>query len=87
VIYTSDGNAFLHLPGVIVTESAGNEVRYLLSDGLGSVRQVTDENADVVSYQEFDPYGNPVNNIGGEPYGYTGEWYGSYTFGNVPSAS
>lgn len=23
---------------------------------------------------EFDPYGDPVQ-IGGEPYGYTGEWW------------
>ena len=40
VVYTSDGEAYLHLPGVIMTESSTGEVRYLLSDGLGSVRQV-----------------------------------------------
>ena len=73
VIYTSDDNAYLHLPGVIITESAAGEVRYLLSDGLGSVRQVFDEGALLVSYQEFDPYGNVVQ--GGEIYGYTGEWW------------
>jgi RHS repeat-associated protein len=27
-----------------------------------------------VAYNEFDPYGVPVQN-GGEPYGYTGEWW------------
>jgi RHS repeat-associated protein len=32
-----------------------------------------DETTEVVSYHEFDPYGNPVQN-GGSPYGYTGEW-------------
>jgi RHS repeat-associated protein len=53
-------------------------VRYLLSDGLGSVRQAVDETGAVVASYEFDPYGNPVNNIGGAPYGYTGEWYGGY---------
>jgi RHS repeat-associated protein len=74
VIYTSEGNAYLHLPGVIMTENITGEVRYLLSDGLGSVRQAVDENAAVVAYNEFDPYGNPVNN-GGEPYGFTGEWW------------
>ncbi len=51
-----------------MTESSNGEVRYLLSDGLGSV----------VGYNEFDPYGVPVNNNGGDPYGYTGEWYGGY---------
>ena len=74
VIYTSEGNVYLHLPGVIMTESSTGEVRYLLSDGLGSVRQAMDENGAVVAYNEFDPYGNPVQN-GSEPYGYTGEWW------------
>jgi len=34
VIFTSEGNAYLHLPGVIVAESAAGETRYLLSGGL-----------------------------------------------------
>ena len=74
VIYTGEGNVYLHLPGVIMTESSAGEVRYLLSDGLGSVRHAVDENAEIVVYHEFDPYGNPVQN-GGDPYGYTGEWW------------
>ena len=75
---TSDGESYLHLPGVIMTESSTGEVRYLLSDGLGSVRQAVDDTGIVLAYYEFDPYGNPVDNIGGEPYGYTGEWYEGY---------
>jgi len=74
VIYTTEGNVYLHLPGVIVAESNTGETRYLLSDGLGSVRQAVDENGTVVAYSEFDPYGNPVEN-GSEPYGFTGEWW------------
>ena len=73
VIYTSDDNAYLHLPGVIVTEKDG-AVRYLLSDGLGSVRQAVDDTGAVVAYHEFDPYGNPTDN--GSlitDYGFTGE--------------
>ena len=31
VIYTSEGNVYLHLPGVIVAESSAGETRYLLS--------------------------------------------------------
>lgn len=57
-----------------MTEKAG-DVRYLLSDGLGSVRQAIDEDGSVVAYQEFDPYGSPIDNNGGDPYGYTGEWW------------
>ena len=55
VVYTSDDNAYLHLPGVIMTESVTGEVRYLLSDGLGSIRQAVDASATVIRYQEFDP--------------------------------
>ena len=74
VIYTSEENTYLHLPGVIVAESSAGETRYLLSDGLGSVRQALDENGALVAYNEFDPYGNPVQN-NSEPYGFTGEWW------------
>jgi hypothetical protein len=74
VIYTSEDEVFLHLPGVIVAENSSGETRYLLSDGLGSTRQAVDESGSLTAYYEFDPYGNPVNNIGGDPYGYTGEW-------------
>ncbi len=65
----------------LTTDQNGNvvaETRYLLSDGLGSVRQAVDETGAVVAYHEFDPYGNSVDNIGGNPYGYTGEWYEGY---------
>jgi RHS repeat-associated protein len=82
VIYTSEDNSYLHLPGVIMVESAEGEVRYLLSDGLGSVRQAVDENAEVVVYNEYDPYGNPVHHsslaeqgVIPHPFGYTGEWW------------
>jgi len=80
VIYTSEGNAYLHLPGVIMTENITGEVRYLLSDGLGSVRQAVDDTGSVVGYNEFDPYGNPIVNRQSEivnPYGFTGEWWQS----------
>ena len=73
VIYTSDSEVYLHLPGVIMTEKAG-VVRYLLSDGLGSVRQVVDDSGAVVAYNEFDPYGNPKpETSNSQPYGFTGE--------------
>ncbi len=62
---------------MIVTQKAG-ETRYLLSDGLGSVRQAMDDNGSVVVYNEFDPYGDPIVNRQSSivnPYGYTGEWW------------
>ena len=78
VLYTSEGNTYLHLPSVIMTENATGEVRYLLSDGLGSVRHAIDENATVIAYKEFDPYGSPLPtaySLLPTPFGYTGEWW------------
>jgi YD repeat-containing protein len=77
VIQTSAGNSYLHLPGVIMAESSTGEVRYLLSDGLGSVRQAVDELGQVMVYNEYDPYGNPVHPSSFilQPFGYTGEWW------------
>ena len=67
-----------------MAEDTTGQVRYLLSDGglrangfarkHGSVRQAVDELGRVTVYHEFDPYGGPVEN-GGDPYGYTGEWW------------
>ena len=48
VIYTGDGETYLHLPGVIVAERASGDKRYLLGDGLGSIRQSVDEAGAVV---------------------------------------
>jgi RHS repeat-associated protein len=78
VIQTSDGNTYLHLPGVIVAENTAGERRYLLADGLGSIRQGTDEAGVVVFYDEFDPYGNPAftsYSLLPAPYAFTGEWW------------
>jgi hypothetical protein len=61
-----------------MAESAANEVRYLLSDGLGSIRQAVDDTSAVIAYHEFDPYGNPISNLQSpisQPYSYTGEWW------------
>ena len=81
VIYTTPstssgqaGNAYPHLPGVIVAEKAG-ETRYLPGDGLGSVRQAIDELGAVVAYHEFDPYGNPIRHSQIRPFAFTGEWW------------
>jgi RHS repeat-associated protein len=74
VIYTSGDDRYLHLPGLIVAENATGDVRYLMPDGLGSIRQAVDSQGQVAVYHEFDPYGSPVEN-GGDPYGFTGEWW------------
>ena len=78
VIDTSEGNTYLHLPGLILTENLTGTRRYLLSDGLGSIRHIVDDEAKLVSYQEYDPYGQPIINHQSSiinPYGFTGEWW------------
>ena len=46
---------------------------YHVNDGLGSVRQLADPTGQVVGSYSFSPFGVPLGESGGEPYGYTGE--------------
>jgi RHS repeat-associated protein len=46
---------------------------YHVNDGLGSVRQLADPMGQVVQDYSFSPFGVPLGESGGEPYGYTGE--------------
>jgi RHS repeat-associated protein len=46
---------------------------YHVNDGLGSVRQLADLMGQVVQSHSFSPFGVPLGESGGEPYGYTGE--------------
>ena len=46
---------------------------YHVNDGLGSVRQLADPTGQVVQNHSFSPFGVPLGESGGEPYGYTGE--------------
>ena len=43
VTNTSEDNTYLHLAGLIVTQNPNGDTRYLLSDGLGSVRHIVDD--------------------------------------------
>ena len=50
---------------------------YHVNDGLGSVRQLADPMGQVVQGYSFSPFGVPLGESGGDPYGYTGEqWDG-----------
>ena len=80
VTNTSEGNTYLHLPGLMMTESDSGDIRYLLSDGLGSVRHIVDDTANLVSYREYDPYGNPLvstfqRSNAQSFFAFTGEWW------------
>ncbi len=54
--------------------------RYLSGrDALNSVRQETDAAGAVLAVRRFDPYGVPLAADGGQPYGYSGEWWDAGT--------
>ena len=57
-----------------------NDSLFLLTDGLGSVRQEISA-GEVAATTTYDPYGNLLNQSGGSntPYGYTGEQHDSAT--------
>jgi RHS repeat-associated protein len=52
---------------------------YYVNDGLGSVRQLADPVGQVVAGYSFSPFGVPLGESGGEPYGYTGEQWDAST--------
>jgi RHS repeat-associated protein len=56
VISTTNGTAYLHLPGLIMAQNAQGQRAYLLPDGLGSVRQVV-SGTSVIAWRDYDPYG------------------------------
>jgi YD repeat-containing protein len=63
-----------------IAQFTGENAEYFLGDALGSVRQLTDENGDLILARGYEPYGE-VLEAGGEAsssYGFTGEWTDSY---------
>ncbi len=52
---------------------------YHINDGLGSVRQLADLAGEVVQSYSFSPFGVPLGESGGEPYGFTGEQWDAST--------
>jgi hypothetical protein len=52
---------------------------YHVNDGLGSVRSLADPAGQVVQSYSFSPFGVPLGESGGQPYGYTGEQWDAST--------
>ncbi len=63
----------MQVGGQILARYEAGQWRYLLADGLGSVRVETDAQGQAVVERRFDPYGKPLVADGGTPFGYTGE--------------
>lgn len=66
-------------PQTLIAQYRDGAWSYVLHDGPGSVRQVASAEAVVNAAYSFDPFGVPLGggNGGGDPYGYTGEWWDS----------
>jgi RHS repeat-associated protein len=83
IIATTDGAStyYVQIQGQILGQEESGTWAYVLPDHLGSVRQLADSNGQVALAQSYDPFGVPfeASGSGASDFGYTGEWYGSYT--------
>jgi RHS repeat-associated protein len=70
-LYGHDGSTAL-TTGLLAQYDSGTWA-YHVNDGLGSVRQLADPTGQVVQGYSFSPFGVPLGESGGEPYGFTGE--------------
>ncbi len=64
-----------------IAQIQGGTTEYFLNDALGSVRQMTDANAQITYARAYDPYGVVTSMSGSSQsaYGYTGEYMGDST--------
>jgi RHS repeat-associated protein len=77
---TTGGQATSYLYGHdLLAQYDSGTWAYHLNDGLGSVRQLADLTGQVVQSYSFSPFGVPLGESGGEPYGYTGEQWDAST--------
>jgi RHS repeat-associated protein len=70
-LYGHDGSTAL-TTGLLAQYDSGTWA-YHVNDGLGSVRGLADPMGQVVQGYSFSPFGVPLGESGGEPYGFTGE--------------
>lgn len=73
-------NAYLYGDGRI-GQFGATDSEYYLSDALGSVRQLADENGDITLTKSYEPYGEILSTggSGSSAYGYTGEMHDAST--------
>ncbi|HXP89912.1 MAG TPA: RHS repeat-associated core domain-containing protein, partial [Fibrobacteria bacterium] len=58
-----------------LAEIRNDTVRWLLTDGLGNVRAITDSTGKIIGREDFDAWGNPTLDSGATSrFGYRGEW-------------
>ena len=78
LLATTSGQSSYYLHGMdLIGQHDSGTWAYHLPDALGSVRGLTDPAGQVVSSYSFSPFGVPMGESGGDPYGFTGEWWES----------
>ncbi|MDX2138740.1 MAG: RHS repeat-associated core domain-containing protein [Chloroflexota bacterium] len=81
VVLRTTGTAFnehyIHAGRGILAQQTYSDWSWAVQDGLGSVRGMIDNSANVVGYANYDSFGNVTasNSTAGFPYGFTGEWH------------
>jgi RHS repeat-associated protein len=77
---TTDGQTTSYLYGHdLLAQYDSGTWAYHVNDGLGSVRGLADPTGQVVQDHSFSPFGVPLGESGGEPYGFTGEQWDAST--------
>jgi RHS repeat-associated protein len=84
VIVATTGGAstrYVQVEGQILGQQESGAWAYVLPDHLGSVRQLVGSDSQVALAQSFDPFGGSFESAGSgaSEFGYTGEWWGSYS--------
>ncbi len=84
VIVATTGGAstyYIQVQGQVLAQQKAGAWAYVLPDHLGSVRQLVGSEGQVDLARSYDPFGSLLESAGsGESdFGYTGEWWGSYT--------
>lgn len=65
---------YVHQPNAVATKE-GTGWSSSAADGLGSIRQQLDASGQVDAVNSYRPFGLPLEGNGGDPYGFTGEWW------------
>jgi uncharacterized protein RhaS with RHS repeats len=84
VIVATVGGAstrYVQVQGQVLAQQDSGVWTYVLPDHLGSVRQLVGSDGQVALAQGYDPFGVlfETSGSGESDFGYTGEWWGSYT--------
>jgi RHS repeat-associated protein len=81
LVETTSGEITLYAYGLSrLGQIKGSDAEWFLGDALGSVRQLVDDDGDVVLARDYTPFGQPLteSGTGSSGYAFTGEQYDLY---------